>query len=69
MAVVSERVFEIFVGAFFGVVAFFGKRTLANYDRRIRDTEMKQDEILKALNAIDKKIVELATILEFMKRG
>ena len=44
---------------------FFGKRTLSNYDRRIRDSEIKHDKILWALNKIDKKVVEIDTKLNF----
>lgn len=60
-----EHTFELLMGSVAAVFGFFGKRTLSNYDRRIRDSEIKHDKILWALNKIDKKVVEIDTKLNF----
>jgi hypothetical protein len=67
MQVIVEHAFEFLVGGFSAVLGYFGKRTLNQYDRRIRDTEIKQDIILSSISKIDKEVVHISTVLEIMK--
>jgi hypothetical protein len=62
----SDKLVEITVGGALAVFAFFSKRTLGNYDRRIQKTEDKQDKILSSLNTVEKQIVRIVTKLEGM---
>ena len=63
-----DKLVEVVVGSFLGIFAFFHKRTLANYDRRIRDTETKQDVILERVTNVDREVVKISTALEFLKQ-
>jgi len=60
----TDKVEEIVLAAFVAFTAFFGKRTLSQYDRRIAKTEAKNEEVLKVLQRIDKEVVKIATKLE-----
>jgi len=68
VAVASEKFFELLLGAFLAIVAFFSKRTLNGYDRRILETERKQDRILRSIVEIEKSLVKVATRLEHMRK-
>ena len=61
-----DRFVEMAVGSVLAVFAFFSKRTLSSYDRRINRTEEKQDQILCALGNLEKQVVRIATKLEDM---
>jgi prefoldin subunit 5 len=55
---------EIIGGGVVAVLAFFGKRTLANYDRRLAKAEEHDEKILEALSDITNKITRIETILD-----
>jgi hypothetical protein len=64
----SGKTLELIIGSFITVSAFFFRRTLSNYDRRIRDMELKHDKIMEGLIKIDKQVTAIATKLEFLGR-
>ena len=64
----SDKLIEITVGSVLGAFAFFHSRILNGYDKRIEQTERKQDEILKTLNKVDRDVVKIATKLEVLEK-
>jgi helix-turn-helix protein len=63
---VPDKLLEVVVGGMMAVFAFFSKRTLSGYDRRIQKTEEKQDKILDSLGNVEKQVVRIATKIEDM---
>lgn len=65
-AMASEKSIEIFLGTVVAIIAFFSKRTLSSYDRRIENLEKDQEHASDLLHKIDKDVTKLTTMVEMM---
>ena len=63
-----KYVVELVGGGVMTVLAFFGKITLSDYDKRIEsvetEAEKKDDRVMEKLNAINIKLERLTTVIE-----
>ena len=64
--IITSKPVELVIAGVFAVIAFFGKRTLSEYDERIKTNETHQEEILNTVTRIDKEVVKIATKIECM---
>ena len=61
------RIIEGLLCVIFGLLSWFGNRTLKHYDARLSKSESRDDDIVDTLNEIKLKIERIETILETRK--
>ncbi len=66
MELIQNYAFEALIASIVGLIPFFFKRTLNNYDRRIQNTEINHQQILDKLHKIDMELMRVATTLEVL---